>query len=305
MSNPCQKLLHHQKINHVGTGAAVHVLKEDDSLEHAVQQLAKWRVQSAPVVSAEGKVVSTLDVLDIVSFICAVAPSPWQLEHQFLASLETAGRAIALELVKNVVNASGRDALVPLFEDSPSTEALDMLSTGLHRVAVCDRTGNVTSIVSQMDVVAFLAAHLHIGECKNMAPLTLTQLSLGGVAPVSVLETDTVIKALQVIKDNQISAVAVVNASGKLVANFSASDLVGLYRESYPDFLLTVGAYLAKHSHRSLMPLTTHASNTFREVVKELVASHVHRVWIVDGEGRPTGVVSLTDVMKVVHDFNL
>lgn len=304
MSNPCYKLLHSEKIAELGSGSAVHVLTEDMTVEQAVNKLAKWHVQSAPVVNKEGKVVSNLDVLDVVSFICEMAPTKWQLEHQHLMSLEISGRAIALELVKKVTNASGRDALVPLFEDSPATEAVGLLSEGLHRVAVANRDGSVLSIVSQMDLVAFLAGHLHMGNCKEMGALTLDTLGLGKVDPVSVLETETVLVALQKLKESGVSALAVVNSSGKLVGNFSASDLVGLYRESYPDFLLSVHDYLQKYSHRSLVPFKAHGSDTLLATCKELVATHVHRVWIVDGSDKPTGVVSLTDIMKIVREYS-
>jgi CBS-domain-containing membrane protein len=33
------------------------------------------------------------------------------------------------------------------------------------------------------------------------------------------------------------------------------------------------------------------------------LASHVHRVWVVDGGGALNGVVSFSDMIRVVHDY--
>ena len=44
-----------------------------------------------------------------------------------------------------------------------------------------------------------------------------------------------------------------------------------------------------------LASITTAA--TFRDAVNAIVAAHVHRIFVVDGEGRPVGIISLTDII--------
>ena len=50
------------------------------------------------------------------------------------------------------------------------------------------------------------------------------------------------------MKKEGVSALAVVDPSGKLVGNFSASDLKGLFRQRLPDFLKSVEQFLKDHS---------------------------------------------------------
>jgi CBS domain-containing protein len=56
------------------------------------------------------------------------------------------------------------------------------------------------------------------------------------------------IQAFQFISSNKVSAVAVVDKDEKLIANFSASDLVGIIGESITDFALPVVEFLQKNN---------------------------------------------------------
>jgi CBS domain-containing protein len=45
--------------------------------------------------------------------------------------------------------------------------------------------------------------------------------------------------------------------------------------------------------------ITVTADSTFDEVVKILAENKIHRVWVVD-DGKPVGLVSTTDIMKIL-----
>ena len=47
-----------------------------------------------------------------------------------------------------------------------------------------------------------------------------------------------------------------------------------------------------------MCPITVTESATFEDVVMKLAATRVHRLWIVDSEEKPIGVVSIGDVFK-------
>ena len=51
--------------------------------------------------------------------------------------------------------------------------------------------------------------------------------------------------------------------------------------------------------------VTCYAESTLSEVIDKAVANHVHRVWVVDQEGLLVGVVSLTDVIRVIRQSML
>lgn len=49
--------------------------------------------------------------------------------------------------------------------------------------------------------------------------------------------------------------------------------------------------------------VTCHLETALAEVMSKALASHVHRVWVVDNEGQLNGVVSFSDMIRVVHDY--
>ena len=42
--------------------------------------------------------------------------------------------------------------------------------------------------------------------------------------------------------------------------------------------------------------------STMEEMVRTVVEGHHRRLWVVDGDGKPVGVISLTDLIKAVID---
>ncbi len=42
------------------------------------------------------------------------------------------------------------------------------------------------------------------------------------------------------------------------------------------------------------------AEHTLEQVLQQLVEHHIHRVYVVDDDRKPIGIVSLTDVLKLV-----
>eukprot|EP01104_Vermistella_antarctica_P007560 TRINITY_DN1853_c0_g2_i2.p1 TRINITY_DN1853_c0_g2~~TRINITY_DN1853_c0_g2_i2.p1 ORF type:complete len:347 (+),score=65.44 TRINITY_DN1853_c0_g2_i2:58-1041(+) len=93
----------------------------------------------------------------------------------------------------------------------------------VHRVTVFDMHGFVKGLISQSDIVRYLARH--IGELGSIASTPLSELGITRSPVVTVLSTQTAMDALHVMHAKNVPAVAVVDGDGVLLANFSASDL--------------------------------------------------------------------------------
>lgn len=302
--NPIYEFLHSMTLREVGENQSVVQIQSNDTVEGAVKILAKNKILSAPVVDEKGNCLGLVDMLDIVSSILKVAPDPVQLQENELRTLQIAGRAMAFEPVRNCVGASGRDPYIPVYEKNPSSSVVDFFAKGIHRVPILNEKNEIINSISQYSLIKLLSENLHKGKLKTMGEMTASNLGLGKNKPVTVQkEIHTVLQAFQLIQKENVSALAVIEEDGKLAGNFSATDLVGLYLEKWPSLLLSVGEYLQKHSPDSLNSICCTPETTLLNICKEMVNSKVHRLWMVDSDYHPIGVVSATDIFKIIRDF--
>lgn len=313
LSNPISKKLHTIKLSQLVEGQKIVTVKATDALYAVVKVLHENNLHSAPVLDAKGVCVGVIDMLDIAAYAISVAPtekdtvswSRWEPAANPKLALETAGRALTIVPASAVMNKSGKDNYVPLEMDSVATLAVDVFATGVHRSPILDKEGKVVGTLSQSALVKWLISESK-SFLKNLEALDLylNDLGLGGSALVTVKEDWSVVKVLTVLAAAGVSAVPVVNAKGKIVANFSAVDLVGLYNDNLPKFSQTILAYLKEHAPQTLVTEgLTYRDTKLSDLLNYFESKPHHRVWIVD-EGRPTGVVSHTDIMAFIRDYN-
>jgi CBS domain-containing protein len=86
------------------------------------------------------------------------------------------------------------------------------------------------------------------------------------------------------------------------VANLSASDLRFLSTPEAFASLLTSAVDLRASLHGGTLPPvgTVTPGTTFGELLDLLVSHKLHRAYVVDEEGKPTSIITLTDVLKRV-----
>jgi predicted transcriptional regulator len=90
------------------------------------------------------------------------------------------------------------------------------------------------------------------------------------------------------------------------VANFSATDLRNFIIDDWANFTLTVEEYLTKNS--TFSPIYLKSNNIlFSEMIKLFVTNEkkIHRFWIVDENEKPVGIISKTDIIKFMRDYNI
>ncbi|KAK9102035.1 hypothetical protein Sjap_019289 [Stephania japonica] len=100
----------------------------------------------------------------------------------------------------------------------------------------------------------------------------------------------------------------------KLIGTFSATDLRGcpnaLLQNSLHMDVIEFTEQASKGSHStsggdmgrtSRVLVTCHAETSLGEVMEKAVTAHVHRVWVVDHQGLLVGIVSLTDMLRVLR----
>eukprot|EP00299_Pterocystis_sp_00344_P012721 c6142_g1_i1.p1 GENE.c6142_g1_i1~~c6142_g1_i1.p1 ORF type:complete len:315 (+),score=70.28 c6142_g1_i1:34-945(+) len=299
MSNPARELLHKITVKDlVQDQGQVITLKNNDSVWKAVKTLEQNGIQSCPVVNANNEFEGFVDVGDLTNFIVACSPDPSTLKDRPLQDLEIAGRAISLVPVSRVLAMFCKES-TPIYATDPATHAAQVFQTNTHHVVVFDAEQKIAHVCSQSDVVRYLSTRLP----DQMKSIPLSSYGFGVCDVFTVTANTTVLAALQKLALTKVNALPVVDAAGKLVGNFSASDLAGLYTAGVPDFGMGVGDYLAHHSPKSLTPICVNPSHSLHECIKVLSDNGIHHAWSVDEHGVPIGLVSLTDIIKLVMNW--
>eukprot|EP00808_Paulinella_micropora_P011475 g42089.t1 len=172
--------------------------------------------------------------------------------------------------------------------------------TYVHRVAIFKEDGSISGIVSQTDVIRHIYHSLASKRSLiSFWETTVNELGMGLTAPKTVHETDRTWDSFRVLSQSGLSGLGVVDEEGRLVANLSASDLRSLKASEVERLKLPLKEFL-KPEAKSVVSIETSAS--LLECMKKLVYDKVHRVYVVDKKGAPTGVITLTDLLHLIFD---
>jgi len=190
--------------------------------------------------------------------------------------------------------------------------------SGIQRVMIVDRPIEqgivveqtkpeemVVGLLTQSDLVRFVAENFMWMKREPIFQKTLAELNLGNRKPVTVEQNVHAYQAFLEIHKNGREGVAMVDANGKLISNVSASNIKGMTRRNYQLLFRPLTQYLARDRKRGWwqLPICTTLDTKLEHVVLQFVAAKIHRMYICDEEGRPTGEVSLTDVMSQLRDL--
>lgn len=267
------------------------------TLFQAIDLLAEKHLLSAPVLAADGSaLVGMLDALDIVAYTMRSASE---------------GKEIFEDAPIDQVMGLARDGAKPteVGLDVPLDEVASVISGPARRAVVMTAEGQAHSVITQSAMLQFL--HSKLGEFEALKGQGTAE-SLCTTSPVTVTDTQSALTAFQAIHDNGVSSVAIVDEDvGTVVSVASATDLVvGLaHMEEKAEALkklresnimeIIVGNRQMDHKTRAAT-VTVRPEQGLEEILEKLARTRVHRV-IVCAEGRkPLGVLSLTDVCRVV-----
>lgn len=287
-----QDLVSHQQLVSV---------RDNQGCGEAVAAMSDAHVSCLPIVDhSTGKVVSQIDMLDVLAYVASVLPDTETVHHDPKNALAIAGRAILFPSVMEVADKSGRDPFTPVFVSSPASSLSLFFAQGMHRAVVVDHNNTCVGVVSQMSICEKLADALQ-HKLKEFGAKSFAELHASDRTKISAIkETAKVVDAIKYLAESRLSALAVVDPqSGRLTANFSAVDLDGIYHQEMPQIMTNIREYLEKFHPQSLAPVVVRPETTLSEAVSLIVNSKVHRAWVVDNNFCPVSCFSLTDVFKL------
>lgn len=165
-------------------------------------------------------------------------------------------------------------------------------------------------LLTQTDVIRFIFSHdsegavmkktlTEAGLLQNMRQV-LTELSSIRTHSPQVVTIPSDVKAISAFRtlyQNKITAAPIVDAAGKVVGTLSSSDVRHLTKDSVQDVMLPVLQFLEKAGGHKRGQVTVTESATVGGVFQKVLGAGVHRVWVVNAQQQPVGVVSMSNLI--------
>ncbi|KAG7253254.1 hypothetical protein CRUP_029658, partial [Coryphaenoides rupestris] len=136
----------------------------------------------------------------------------------------------------------------------------------------------------------------------NISPDASGQLGIGTYDQIAFIHPDTpIIKALSIFVERRVSALPVVDESGKVVDIYSKFDVINLAAEkTYNNLDITVTQALKHRSQYFEGVMKCHRLETLETIVDRIVKAEVHRLVVVDERSSIEGIISLSDILQAL-----
>jgi len=289
---------------------ALVLLEHNATVANALQTLARENILSAPVVLAASAEDSESDVY------LGIFDALTLLRRVYSEMASTLPKDVSADecdrKLEQLLAAYGPKLLVTVC----SEDDVDFVPRGLegqnlhelvsnaffriprhpvHRVAVFSADGRVRHVISQSDVVRFIVKHIdQLGVLKDEP---VESFGWASAHVLCVLEETRASEAFRQMILHGVSSVGITRAKdGAVVGNLSASDLRGLQTKDFVRFASSAINFISQPPR----VFTCKKYHTLEHLLRMLVDTHVHRVYIVDEHQRPTGIVTLTDILRLV-----
>ena len=288
-------------------------LPDTSTLADALRVLDEHKILSLPVRDPESNEwTGFVDYAGILAFTLKTVTGEQDDERMQWGNystdpglLDKKGELLASSQLKDLIAATSKDwkFTAPFYPVSRAGNLFQVVEEifckGVHRVPVVEDDNRLVGILSQSDVCAAIVANLD--EIGTLASSPISLFKMGESLPITMSENAPAITAFFLMIYNKVSAVAIVDAEDKLVANLSLRDLRGLNRTNLGSLLQPVGTYLRKaqlsRDGQSPSELVTCGKHSlFGDVLHSMAKNRLHRVWVVDEGKHVKGVVTLTDV---------
>ncbi|XP_063159433.1 5'-AMP-activated protein kinase subunit gamma-2 isoform X3 [Candoia aspera] len=200
-----------------------------------------------------------------------------------------------------------QETFKPLVNISPDASLFDavysLIKNKIHRLPVIDPvSGNALYILTHKRILKFL--QLFVSEMPKPAFMkkNLDELGIGTYHNIAFIHPDTpIIKALNIFVDRRISALPVVDESGKVVDIYSKFDVINLAAEkTYNNLDITVTQALQHRSQYFEGVVKCSKLETLETIVDRIVKAEVHRLVVVNEADAIVGIISLSDILQAL-----
>ncbi|XP_021513471.1 5'-AMP-activated protein kinase subunit gamma-2 isoform X2 [Meriones unguiculatus] len=200
-----------------------------------------------------------------------------------------------------------QETFKPLVNISPDASLFDavysLIKNKIHRLPVIDPiSGNALYILTHKRILKFLQLFMSDMPKPAFMKQNLDELGIGTYHNIAFIHPDTpIIKALNIFVERRISALPVVDESGKVVDIYSKFDVINLAAEkTYNNLDITVTQALQHRSQYFEGVVKCSKLETLETIVDRIVRAEVHRLVVVSEADSIVGIISLSDILQAL-----
>ncbi|KAG7913123.1 hypothetical protein KL907_000068 [Ogataea polymorpha] len=268
-------------------------------VKRALNILLQNSIVSAPLWNSKtSKFAGLLTSTDFINVIQYYSQNPDQF--QFVDNLTLDG----LRDVEKKLNVSQLETISIHPFKSLYEACVKMIESSARRIPLIDKDEKtnreiVVSVLTQYRILKFVSMN-----CKeaHMLLQPLSELNIGTTQNLSAVRMETpVMDVIHMLISNSVSSVPIVDEQNKLVNVYEAVDVLSLIKGGmYADLSLSVGEALMKRSDDFEGVYTCTLKDNLCVILETIRKSRLHRLFLVDDEGRLVGVLTLSDILKYI-----
>ncbi|XP_059409533.1 5'-AMP-activated protein kinase subunit gamma-1 isoform X2 [Carassius carassius] len=194
--------------------------------------------------------------------------------------------------------------LISITPDASLFDAVySLLKHKIHRLPVIDpESGNVLHILTHKRILKFLYIFGASVPKPCFLKMQIKDAGIGTFSDVAtVSQTATVYDALSVFVERRVSALPVVDDSGKVVALYSRFDVINLAaQKTYNNLSMSMQEAVRRRRGYVEGVIKCYPDETLETAVDRIVKAEVHRLVLVDREDVVQGIISLSDLLQAI-----
>eukprot|EP01084_Bolivina_argentea_P065138 118751_1 len=307
------KILSTTKVSELKLKDEAVILDASTDPKKAIEILVKNRVRAAPVID-NNDFIGVLDLRDTLKYVLLSHDSFYSNDND--NDDQKINDKHAMEyLLGDHNNDWHSQTLNNLCKHRPfrvvsKTDTLlqlcSIFALGSHVVGVINNDKKLIGVVTQgyfFQQISFLWIFNHSCSLNKLFELSYI------ISPIkSVNRNIKAIEAFKIMNTSNLSGLAVINDNGVLIHNTSATDIKLWLLKGNQSLNDSIEIFLINIRNLSLTeryPITVCGLNDpLKRAIQKLQATKYHRLWIVDKDTKPIGVLALTDVFKFIVATN-
>ncbi|KAI0023926.1 hypothetical protein F4780DRAFT_726909 [Xylariomycetidae sp. FL0641] len=269
----------------------------ETSVEDATMALIKNTSNNVVLIrenATSNKPVSTFDYSDLNAYILVVvglAHPPEELVGLYddLAKRAQARAPIPLRDIQPICR---KESLVMLQGDEDLAKAIEVFGSGIHRLLITNYNGDVVGVLSQWKLIEFFWNEgVNFRVIDELYPKLMRDLGIVSQQIIAVNADSPLAEALNLMSQEGLTSVAVVDNGLNVVGNISSADVklltnaasLPLLQNSCMHFISVILTERGTEAGKDSFPVFyVNPYSTLAHTVAKLVATHSHRMWVVE-----------------------